>query len=85
MPYISRSRRSDLDPRIDALGSSSLTAGEINYVISRIVYQWSRYLGNYAAYNAVIGVLECVKQEFYRQVVAPYEDKKKEENGGVFR
>jgi len=31
-----------------------------------------------------MGVLECIKQEFYRRAVAPYEDKKKEENGDVY-
>ena len=40
---------------------------------------------SYHAYNEIIGVLECVKQEFYRRMVAPYEDKKCEENGDVFQ
>jgi len=31
----------------------------------------------------MIGVLECVKQEFYRRKVAPYEDIKIIENGDI--
>jgi len=30
------------------------------------------------------GVLENVKQEMYRRLAAPYEDKKAEENGDVY-
>jgi hypothetical protein len=38
----------------------------------------------YTEYNALVGVLECVKQEFYRRAVSSYEDKKKEGNGDVY-
>jgi len=33
--------------------------------------------------KAVEGMFRCAQLEFYRTVVAPYEDKKKEENGPV--
>lgn len=33
----------------------------------------------------VLGTLECVKLEFYRRVVAPYEDKKCAENGDAYQ
>lgn len=32
----------------------------------------------------LLGVFECVKLEFYRRIVAPYEDAKIAENGDVF-
>lgn len=38
----------------------------------------------YEVYNAVEGVLSCIGQELYRRMIAPYEDRKKEENGDVF-
>ena len=38
---------------------------------------------NYANYNAMIGALECCKQEYYRTLVGLYEDKKIDENGDV--
>lgn len=31
-----------------------------------------------------MGVLECVKQEYYRRVAIPYEDQAKERNGDVY-
>jgi len=57
--------------------------GTLNYIITRLCDFW---LGdaNYEKYNQVIGVLECVKQELYRRQIAPYEDKKCEENGDVY-
>jgi len=30
-----------------------------------------------------MGVLECVKQEFYRRRAVPYEEEKIEENGDI--
>jgi hypothetical protein len=33
--------------------------------------------------NKAIGVLECIKLEFYRRVAAPYEDLKIKEAGDV--
>jgi hypothetical protein len=56
--------------------------GEVNYVITKImkgVYSRQKY----AIYNRAIGVLTSVLLEFYRVIVAPYEDKKKEEHGDV--
>ena len=87
MPYISRIQR----PRLDAFKTLlkeievSLTAGELNYLISSLVHTWlqKKEKINYASMNEVMGVLECMKLELYRQVVAPYEDQKKMENGAV--
>jgi len=39
---------------------------------------------SYSDYNALVGVLECAKLEFYRRAVAAYEDKKIKENGDVY-
>lgn len=38
---------------------------------------------SYSNINDVIGILECIKQEFYIDVARPYEDEKKKENGPV--
>jgi len=38
----------------------------------------------YKRYNKAMGVLECIKQEFYRRVISKYEDQKIEENGDVY-
>lgn len=62
------------------------SAGELNYVLTHIC---DNYIGgceklNYEKLNAIIGVLECAKQEFYRRVVAPYANYKIRVNGEVY-
>jgi len=55
--------------------------GQLNYFITSILH--NVYSPKYFEYNRAIGLLECIKQEYYRKVVAPYEDIKIEENGDV--
>jgi hypothetical protein len=81
MPYILQDIRNLYDQMLTF--GDSLTPGELNYIITKILLAQVKE-PSYAKYNELIGVLECVKQEFYRRVVVLYEDKKKEENGDVF-
>ena len=55
--------------------------GEVNYVVTRMLKQI--YSLRYFHINRAVGVLECIKLEFYRRVAAPYEDKKILESGDV--
>jgi len=81
MPYITKKDRERL-----ALKCKPATVGELNYVITRLIDMYLGYNSfHYADINAVVGVLECVKLELYRRLAAPYEDKKKEENGDVYK
>lgn len=90
MPYIERDKRKQLLPEIDALAKAIESLGEVhpgnvNFAISKLLHYLYMYDGvSYANINEAIGVLECVKQELYRRLAAPYEDQKKEENGDVF-
>jgi hypothetical protein len=56
--------------------------GDINYVFSRVL---SGTMGDvsYSKIAMITGVLENIKQEFYRRVAEPYEDKKISENGDI--
>lgn len=97
MPYITKQKREQVDYElgllIDAVvhsASSDITAlpGILNYCITRLIK--SAYFSatgkkklSYADHNAIVGVLECAKIEFYRRQTAPYEDEKIEENGDV--
>lgn len=56
--------------------------GHINYVITVILKRLYKP-PKYRRYNKAIGVLERIKQEFYRRVVAPYENSKIFQNGDV--
>jgi len=39
---------------------------------------------NYTQMNAVVGAIECAKDEFQRRLLHPYEDEKIKQNGDVF-
>jgi hypothetical protein len=81
MPYIKANERFAVDNERQAF-----TAGELNYRITSDINDYILLSGgvNYNRINEVIGVLECAKLELYRRIAAPYEDKKKNENGDVY-
>ena len=80
MPYIKEKDREKFYPIFTNPG----TEGELNYAITALIHKYIIKLGvSYSVLNSVIGVLECAKLELYRQVVVPYEDIKKSENGCV--
>jgi hypothetical protein len=86
MPYIKPEGR-------EALINSSLKEllqkpellgpGELNFLISTLL--WSVFEKNkcYQKANELLGVLSAVSLEFYRRKVAPYEDIKIVENGDI--
>ena len=86
MPYIEKERRKAIEEAAVALASTIQGPGELNFAITRTLIHLFIGKGGitYAVARGIIGDLECVKQEFYRRVVAPYEDKKKRENGDVY-
>ena len=87
MPYISKERRPEIDKLVDALGwileDMDATDGDVNYAITRLLVSLYPPV-HYLPLERAIGLLECVKLEFYRRRVVLYEDIKKEENGDVF-
>jgi hypothetical protein len=83
VPYITKLQRGVFNPHICSLARDIKTPGDANYVIT-VLLQEAFDLTHYSDYNAVIGILECAKLEFYRRAVAPYEDEKIKENGDVY-
>lgn len=92
MPYIKQELRRELDKEIEAFvkkvnelhakDSANTRDGLLNYSFTRILHHV--YPKNkYHDLNEAVGMLECMKQEFYRTRVGPYEDEKIEENGDV--
>lgn len=82
MPYIKPERRAELDPIIDQF--PELKVGDMGYVFARIVHRFIEDNGmSYATLSAAAATLSDCRTEFERQVIAPYEDKKKNENGAV--
>jgi len=83
MPYIEMKDRKFYDDVLQSLGTCC-SPGHLNYVITKLCKDFIYHEHRYDKFNEVIGVLECAKQEFYRRMVAPYEDTKIEENGDVY-
>lgn len=84
MPYIDQKRRNEVEPDLELISNLVDTPGDLNYVFTWLCHKYIKRFGKcYQTLNAVIGVLECAKAELLRQVVAPYENKKKRENGPV--
>jgi hypothetical protein len=85
MPYIKLEARAPLNPRRWRGYLAPSSAGELNYQITQIVLGYlNEQTANYDTLNAIVGALESAKAEFQRRVVAPYEDRKIEENGDVY-
>jgi len=81
MPYIRKNRRKHISE-----GDVPRNPGELNYQITHAINNYLQTWSNldYIGINEAIGVLECVKQEFYRRIAVPYENQKIEENGDVY-
>ncbi len=92
MPYIKNSDRELYDKEVNELvekltkGDYNVApvVGDVNYIVSSIIWNVFRKVGpSYTLGNNLVGVLECVKQEFYRRQLAIHEDKKILENGDI--
>jgi len=84
MPYIDEDNREELVYR------EPQNAGELNFLLTCMVRDYvvgnkeNNYQANYQRYNDDMGALEGCKLELYRRAIAPYEDKKIQENGDVY-
>jgi len=85
-PYIEQERRSELEGKAYGLGFRfAQTIDELNFVITKVLLGYLERIGTSdASLNELMRALECAKQEFYRQVVVPYERRKRRENGDVY-
>lgn len=87
MPYILKEDRpqyelsvADVSEKL-ALIPPRERVGHCTYIFYSILKRV--FTGRFFAFCCAVGVLGCTLLEFYRRVVAPYEDKKREENGDV--
>lgn len=96
MPYIKEEERLELDSCIDQMivcirdNKTSLNnPHDFQNYLGRINYCFSRILGglmkepSYNKIAMITGVLENIKQEFYRRVAQNYEDQKILANGDI--
>jgi hypothetical protein len=87
MPYIPQTRRDEIQDEltVDGLNWTPKNAGDLNFVMTCFIDNYIIEHGvRYANVNEMIGALECCKLELYRMLIAPYEDAKINDNGGVY-
>lgn len=83
MPYITAERKSELAS--GQIPPEDLSAGDLNYLVTGMAIMWVTHKKlNYENLNAAYGALTAAANEFYRRLVAPYEDRKIAENGDVY-
>ena len=92
MPYIPKEDRPEIDKNIEPLaevvkkGAGKYGGdyeGILNYTITKLVLLVLPER-RYKHVARITGVLENVKQEFYRRFAAKYEDEQIEKNGDVY-
>ena len=94
MPYIKKEERPRYDKSIEEIvnllveklpgdNGKGYSEGDLNYVVSSIVWKLFDKSKSYSNGNKLMGALECIKQEFYRRKLAPYEDEKIKTNGDL--
>lgn len=85
MPYIDQQARDRLKENAQAL-----TAGELQYIFATLIKDYldrinaTRGHYRYQDLNDIMGALNGANLEFYRRVVAPYENDKIDENGDCY-
>jgi hypothetical protein len=81
MPYIEKNSRPRFDKVVQAMKDAGIVAnGDLNYVL----FKFARSIGpSYNNYKNYCGELRQCATEIERRILAPYEDKKIEENGDV--
>ena len=95
MPYIKQEKRDLFDYLINQLHTELVNAecddpdannteGNLNYIITRLLMKVYSS-PSYSEINDAIGVLECCKMEYYKEIAVPYEKQKKFDNGPVER
>jgi len=94
MPYIRKEERGRYDESISLIvgllldkfpadNRKHFQVGDLNYIISSIIWELFNVNPSYTRGNELVGVIECVKQEFIRRKLNPYEDTKIKENGDL--
>ena len=91
MPYISSSCRIEVDKKLTEFLSflGALDSGEFVYILYQLMLWQGSFGGgkdlpaNFELGSRVLADVESAKLEYYRRILAPYEDKKIKENGDV--
>lgn len=82
MQYIKKQDRKKFDDSIEEIvdkltehGFEPVNVGELNYVMSSIVWKLFKQNPSYTLGNNLIGTIQCVDREFYRRQLAILENR----------
>lgn len=86
MPYLTKERKAFFNEFLPVgIFYDGSKSGELNYCLTSLCLTYLEGKAeSYQTYNDIVGALESCKLEFYRRMVAEYENKKIKENGDVF-
>jgi len=82
MPYISWKNREKMDVILEKMSDADIECnGDLNYLL----FAYCKYCvpKSYNSIKNFIGELSEVQVEIRRKILAPYEEKKEEENGSI--
>lgn len=90
MPFIDQASRALYAPGIKAIVDRMPTdrraaRGDLTYVITEILHQYYGEKMRYADHADLISVLQCAQLEYYCGRVHPYEVKKLQEHGDIYK
>ena len=84
MPYIKEKDRNEIN-KLQFIDIIPQNGGELQWIIAELIHAYIMDKGlNYQHCQDMMGALAGAQAEFYREVVAPYENIKKLENGRVY-
>lgn len=82
MPYVKQEKRPELDKIVSWMCAAGIKAdGDLNYIL----FKFCKYYipKDYNSIKNFNGELEEAVAEIRRKILAPYEEKKKDENGPI--
>ena len=82
MPYIKNERRKEVDQIVELMRDLKVSAdGDLNYILFKFCKYYVK--SSYNEYKNFCGELHQCATEIERQLLAPYEDLKEQENGKI--
>jgi hypothetical protein len=83
MPYIKKRERDKITKGLTLALEDIDTKGELCFAIYYLMKEFAEMEMNFDNASNAIAAADCAKLEFYRRILAPYEDQKIQENGDI--
>lgn len=87
MPYVIPPHRNPIDDAVDSI--PFMEHGDLTYAITRLMVAYAGFHGTaktprYTVLSQARSAAQDAADEWYRRVMAPFEDAKRDDNGDVF-